>query len=628
MTTSSNSIKKLTDFSHLRKRVAMYLGSDQPHSQSIVLYDKDLRPYVKEITWTPALFTCLREIVDNALDEIVGHGFGNRVDVTFDPDKLVFSVRDNGRGIPIDFDKAHDQYLATMVLTEPRAGRNFDERGEVAGVNGIGSAAVSNTSEWFKVEIVRDGKKFKQTFREGPASATSITIDDPKITPLKSDKTGTYVEFLPSKAVFKSRDLPEEFIRSRVTEVAICNPSLKVYYNGEQIKVRPKQEQTLFPDKKLITIDVNQGTMRSKFWITYGNEGSEHIHSLVNNIPVFNGGVHVDAFRRLFYGNLLTALERESKKRKLSPNRSDIQDGLFIYNITNMTAPNFDSQSKTRLINEEVASVFKTALEDPAFYREVIRKNPDWIADIFERCAERTLRKDSADLRKLNKQAKRQKVEKLNDATGRERQKCILFLAEGDSAISGLTEARNPEIHGGLPLRGKVLNCHPSKSSLKEIASNEALLQITRSIGLSVGERANRYALRYGKVFITCDADEDGKNIAALLVNFFYQLWPELFDPKSEPFIYVFDTPLIIASKGKQRKYWFNDDYDTFDQDTVKGWEITRAKGLAALRKVDWQNVLAAPKVQPIVDDGELEEALSLLFDERRADDRKAWMGI
>lgn len=624
---SKHGIKKKTDYEHIRLRTNMYLGSIEPHTQSIVLYDNEMRPYVQEVTWTPALFTCLREIVDNALDEIVGHGFGNRIDVTFDPEKLIFSVRDNGRGIPIDFDQTHNQYLVTMVLTEPRAGRNFDERGEVAGVNGIGSSAVSITSEWFKVEVTRDGKKFRQTFKEGKNGSKEIVIEEPKITPLSSDKTGTYIEFLPSREVFKSRLIPEDFIRSRVTEIAICNPSLKIFYNGKQIKVKPKQEATLFANQKPISIDINNSGIRSKFWITYGNDGGEHIHSLVNNIPVFNGGVHIDAFRRLFYSNLLSALERESKKRKLNPNRSDIQDGLFIYNITNMSAPNFDSQSKTRLINEEVASVMKAELEDAALYRDIIRKNPDWINQIYERCAERTLKKDNADLRKLNKQGKRQKVEKLNDATGRDRKNCILFLAEGDSAISGLTEARNPEIHGGLPLRGKVLNCHPSKSSLKEIATNEALLQITRSIGLAVGERANRFSLRYGKIFITCDADEDGKNITALLVNFFYQLWPELFDPK-DPFIYVFDTPLIIAAKGKQRKYWYNDNYSTFSQDEVKGWEITRAKGLAALRKVDWQNALANPKVQPIVDDGSLKEALDLLFNENRADDRKEWMGI
>ncbi|RYE97482.1 MAG: hypothetical protein EOO77_38965, partial [Oxalobacteraceae bacterium] len=221
---TTHGIKKKTDYEHIRLRTNMYLGSIEPHVQSIVLYSEDIQPRVVEVTWTPALFTCLREIIDNALDEIVGHGHGNRIDVGFDAEKLIFTVADNGRGIPIEFDKAHNQYLATMVLTEPRAGRNFDERGEVAGVNGIGSSAVSITAEWFKVEIHRDGKKFTQTYREGMPGSKQIDIAKPKITEVKSDKTGTKIEFLPSNEVFKSRILPEDFVRSRVTEIAICNP--------------------------------------------------------------------------------------------------------------------------------------------------------------------------------------------------------------------------------------------------------------------------------------------------------------------------------------------------------------------------------------------------------------------
>ena len=591
----SHGIKKKTDYEHIRLRTNMYLGSVEPHTQTIVTYENS-QPVVREITWTPALYTCLRELIDNALDEIVGHGHGNRIDISFDPETLVMSVKDNGRGIPIDYDKAHKQYLATMVLTEPRAGRNFDERGEVAGVNGIGSSAVAITSEWFNVEIHRDDKKFKQTFREGLPGSKEIDILPPKITSFKSSTTGTFVEFKPSKEVFQSRILPEEFVRARVTELAICNPLLKIYYNGEQIKVRPKPELTLFPNGKTITLEIKEGQFRSKFWICYGRDGGEHVHSLVNNIPTFNGGVHIDAFRRLFYANMLTALEREGKKRKLTPNRSDLTEGLLIFNITNMLAPNFDSQSKTRLINEDVALTIKKQLENDALYKDIIKKNPEWINDIFERCAERTQKKDAAEVAKLAKTAKRSKVEKLLDATSNNRNECILFLTEGDSALSGLVDARDPRIHAGLPLRGKVLNVHPSKSSLREIASNEALRQVAMSIGLTIGERANRYKLRYGKIFITTDADEDGKSICALLVNFFYQLWPELFDP-AKPFLYTFDTPLIIAHKGKQTKYWFNDNYHEFNTEKYKGWEITRAKGLAALVREDWEAMLNQPKL-------------------------------
>ena len=752
----------------------MYLGATTEHIQEIVLYDNCV-PYIKEVAWVPALYTVLREIVDNALDEIVGHGFGNRIDVSYDQDKMIFSVRDNGRGIPIDFDKDNNQYLATMVLTEPRAGRNFEERGNVVGTNGIGASAASNTAEWFKVEIHRGGKKFVQKYHEGNADATSLKIEDPKITNVKSDKSGTYIEFRPSSKVFPSMVLPEEFVKSRVTEVAICNPSLKIYYNGNQIKVKPKQEATLFPNKKPIVIDIKEGSLRSKFWVTYGNEGSEHIHTVVNNIPAFNGGVHVDMFKRTFYNGLINALARESKKRRLSPNRSDVQDGLFIYNITTMEAPNLDSQSKTRLINEEVAAIFKSQLENPDFYKDLIRKNPDWINAIFERCSARTMKKDASELAKLNKANKRLKVEELQDATGRDRSQCICIICEGKSALSGASEARNPEIHGALPLRGKVLNVYGKHlkgtayaQHLKKVAENDALKKVASSLGLTVGQPADRKSMRYGQVYIATDADADGclapdtevhtlkygavridqlrdrfgdepfyvwsrdengvqrpglahspritksvkklyritldngkhidatanhpfmmkdgsyrradelsmgdslspfnyknskhqilsveiieteeatpvwdltvdkyhnfalsngcyvhnSNIAALMINYFYQLWPNLFDPKQKPIISIFQTPYIIAVKGKVRKYWYSDNFTEFKPEDYKGWEITVAKGLGSLQREDWDAVLKNPKLIPIVDDGDLEECLDLLFSPD-ADKRKEWL--
>jgi DNA gyrase/topoisomerase IV subunit B len=201
-------------------------------------------------------------------------------------------------------------------------------------------------------------------------------------------------------------------------------------------------------------------------------------------------------------------------------------------------------------------------------------------------------------------------------------------LISHNSAIAGLVAARDPEIHGGLPLRGKPMNVREEVASA--VLKNEVLAKVMATIGLVPGVRPNRDRLRYGSVYITTDADEDGKNIAALLVNFFYTFWKDLFDPGYPPFIYIFDTPLIIAVKGKVRKFWYNDNIDTFNGDDYKGWEITRAKGLAALKKEDWKQILVNPKLIPITDDGELDQALDLLFnkDKASADKRKVWIGM
>jgi len=615
-------IRKLSDYAHSRAKNEMYFGSRAPHTQDIIVY-KDGTPVLKKLTWIPAIATAVREIIDNALDEIA-HGYGNRIDITHDSKKKTFSVQDNGRGIPIAKDPKYKQHLATMVMSSARAGRNFGERGEVAGTNGIGASCVTFCSEFLKLEIWREKKSFTQKFREGKAR---LIIEEPSIKRIKSDKTGTKITFKLSSKVFNDVSLPEEFLYSRIYEIAVCNPLLKVYWNGTRVKIKPTLEKTLFPNEKPIAIEIKEKGFRSRFFLKSGFQKSgECVHTIVNNIPAFNGGVHIDTFRRLFYGGLLDALSRESKRRKLTPNRTDINDGLLIYNVTNMVAPNFDSQSKTRLINEEVGKIIKTHLDNSKIFKSIISKNKDWIDEIYDRCAARTLKKDAKETAKLSRKVLRNKVPDLIDASGKDRSKCILFLGEGKSAIAGMTMVRDPEIHGGLPLRGKVLNVNGERP--KTVLDNKSLTDIMSSVGLILGQVADRSTLNYGKIYIAHDMDHDGFNIGALLVNFFYTYWSELFDPKQEPYFYVFNTPFIIASKGKDRKYWYAHNHIDFIPEDYKGWKVLRAKGLGTLTAVDWKYSLANPDLYAIIDDGKMKQSLDLIFNSDRADDRKNWIGL
>jgi DNA gyrase/topoisomerase IV subunit B len=619
-------IEKLSEFQHARRRTEMYLGSKDPHTQVVLEYRSE-GPYPTEFTWVPAVFTSFREIFDNAVDEVVAHGHGDRIDISFDPSTYTFVIEDNGRGIPIDFDEGHGRHLATVALCETRAGRNFNDatRGSTRGLNGVGASVVNFVSEYFVADILRDGKHFSQRFEEGGEHV----IKKPSIKPQKKKlpTTGTRIEFKLSEQVFKHRILPESFLRARIFEAALCYPGLRIYYNGERVSAK-SVEKDLFPKRKPIIFTIEEKGFKSQFWLVpdFFENGAEHVHGLVNAIPVFNGGVHIDTFRRNFAAGILTALEGQSKRRRLQPNRSDLVDGMLIYNITQMDAPHFDSQAKTRLINEGVGKIVTNAMDDPDFYKGVIRRNPEWIERIYERCSARTEKKDAADLARISKKNLRAKVENLKDASGMDRSKCILFLGEGNSAISGMVEARKADLHGGLPLRGKVLNVFGVP--MKDVVQNDTLSKIMTAVGLVPGQRVNRHVLRYGKVYIATDADEDGHNICALLINFFYTLWPELFDPQ-KPFLYVFDTPLIIAVKGKERRYWYSDNYHDFNSEKLgSGWEITRAKGLAALKKADWIYSLENPKVVPVIDDGSLAESLNLVFNKGRADDRKDWIGL
>lgn len=621
--------EQLTPYRQVRLRTEYVFGSRDPHTQLVLEYTKD-GPQIVEVSWIPAIFTAFREILDNALDEVITHKHGDRIDITYDQKTMVFSVSDNGNGIPIDFSEKQKQYAATVLLSGLFAGRNYkdlygQERGETRGLNGMGAKGVNFCSEWFQVEIQRDKQNFQQQFKEGEEHI----VEDPMIFPATGRKTGTTIRFKLSEKVFTYMTLPESFVAARIYEVALCYPHLHITFNGKRIQIK-NQVTALFGDSKPITFEIDEPGFKGRFWLVPNFVAeNEFAFSLVNAIPLFNGGTHLDAFRRGFYSGLLTALEKESKKRKLLPNRADVSEGLLIYNIMEMNSPAFDSQAKSRLINENVGSIVKKTLDNPEFFKGIIKKHPEWIEDIYKRCHERTKGKDDAEAKKQAKQNLRQKVAELKDAcAGRSnRDKCILFLAEGDSAVSGLVNARNADIHAGLPLRGKPMNVFGASKS--KIIADETLSKIMNSIGLVPGERANRRNLRFGKVYITTDADEDGKNIAALLVNFFYTCWPELLDPNQTPFIYIFNTPLIIASKGKQqKKYWYNDTYHDFDPEKFKGWDITRAKGLAGLKKEDWKYVLENPQAIPMVDDGRLKDALTLLFDDSKADERKDWIGL
>ena len=610
-------------------RTEIYLGSRSPHTQTVINWNgTSLVP--QEVTWVPSVMTSYRELLDNALDEVISFGYGSRIDINYDESTSTFSVKDDGRGIPIDWDENEHMHKATMVLVHPRAGRNFGERDEIRGMNGIGASAVVQCSQSASVLIYRDGKKFYQTFSEPTEILKELYISEPKITNISTGKTGTTVEVTLSPTVFKHRILPTEFLKARIYEVAANHPSIKFYFNDERITVKQTLEKTMFNNVQFIKIPVINDIFSSVFYIVpnFSEDGNEYTHGTVNDIPVFNGGHHIDVFKKQFFGNLIKALERESKKRDLQPNRTDILNGILIYNTTTMKNATFDSQSKTRLINEEVETWIKSELDDEKLYKKIIKDNKEWIDQIYARCADRTKKKDDSETAKLARKVLRSKVPKLMDATGKDRTKCILLIAEGDSACSSLSSVRDPEIHGGLPLRGKILNVRGKTN--KKVLDTVILQDIMSSIGLVLGQKADRNNLRYGQVWITCDADTDGANIMALLTNFFYLYWPELFDQNQPAFFSVFSTPFIIQEdKKKSRHYWYADDWTSYNPDDWTGCpKPTRAKGLGSLEEIDWANSLENPRLISLFDDDKLSETLDIIFNEDRAMDRKIWMGI
>lgn len=615
-------IDALTPYQQARARPGMWFGSETPTEENLVIFDgKNLN--FDKIEYTPAIATMFREIVDNSLDEI-SKGFGNTLRFTYDEKTLTFTVNDNGRGIPLD--------KVQLVFTSMFSGRNFRDRGEVAGQNGVGAAVAAFTSNIFEVEVWRDNKHLIQKFSENTKDKSDfgpseIIIHEPILKDYKGKNVGTQVKLIPSSIVYKHRILPEKYLKARAWEIAANNPNLKIYWNDELLKTSKTTISTLFANQKPITISINEDDFKSDFYLLpHFSEtlDEEIVHSSVNNIPAWDKqGKHISAFRNQFYNGLLEALKLESKRRKLNPNRSDIAAGLLIYNVTKMKAPTFDSQNKTRLTNQEAEKAIKKNLDGEVEYKKIIKSYPEWIDDIYARCSERTKKVDNLEAAKLAKKMRKAKVDGLLDAVGNDRSKCRLLIGEGDSAVGMIAPARDPKIHGGLALKGKPLNVFDKNA--REVLENDELRDICNAIGLVPGTKANLKDLRYGQVWFATDMDHDGSHICGLLTNFFYKWWPELFDEKN-PYFYAFMTPFIIAQKNKEIKYWYGDNVNEFIPNNYKGWNIRRAKGLGSLEEADWITSLKTPKLIPIVNDGKLEELLSLVFNNERADDRKIWL--
>lgn len=668
MTANTQDIKKLTAHSHVRTRTEMYIGSRGKNTQPTLLHTED-GPFIIPVTWVPALLTSFREILDNSLDEITKSKVKNgTIRITYEPQGMQFTISDNGRGIPIDWDAAEGMHKVTMALTELMAGDNFDdaERKGTAGMNGIGGSTVAHVSQYFNVTVIRSGRpfndivdptkeytdeeldlleanselngykglyEFTQSYGEGAEDDRGrpiLDIDEPNIKKTKETQTGTTIEFSLSPEVFPNLHLPIPLIESLVREIAAANRGLKIYFNGSLVKTKATIIKTLFPTSKtVIEHKVNVLGFVADFYVIPNSveEGTMQ-HGLVNNIPMFDGGEHIKAFKERFALGLIKALEKESKRRKLRPNRGDVEEGLLMYHITRMDGPYFSSQSKTQLINDDVYKIVLNSLSDDVFDK-MIKDYKPWIEEIYARTSQRTNKKDMDEANREAKKNLRKKVAKLDDAhwAGKaiKKRDTILFLSEGDSA-NNMVSVKNNNIHGTLPLRGKILNVSNPKIGAKEVIASQSTADIMNALGLVPGEKATRNNLRYNSVCIAVDMDPDGSQIAALIVNFLFKHWPELFDDPENPFVQIFMTPFIILYKNNQREYFYLDNYDDFDPKDWKGWGIRRAKGLGSLTSIDWANTFAQLRVISIINDKSLAPTLDLLFNKDRADDRKQWM--
>ena len=602
--------KKLDDISHVILRPGMYIGSIKPHTANKWIVEEG-KMTQREITYNPGFLKIFDEIVTNSVDESKREGSKlNIIKVDLDRKTNKVTIWDNG-GIPVVKNTEHDEWIPEMVFSNLKAGSNFDDTEERswAGTNGVGSTLTNIYSKEFNISTCDGKNSFKQTFSNNMRERTQ-----PVIKKAKANHTEiSYITDLEKFGLTEIDDDHYKMIEKRIYDIAACNTGLKIYFNGELININSFEDYI-----KLYTQEYFHEFKKDKTWslaIALSQNGFQQV-SFANTTETYDGGTHVD-----YVMNQIIVSLREFflKKHKVDIKPSELKQHMFLFLDATVINPSFSSQTKEKLITEvkEFGTTFEVSpkLIQSILKSEIVNSILDWIQQ--KKNAE-----DSKLQRDLNKKLTKIKVEKLIDAKGKDRWKYSIGLFEGDSAISAFRKYRTPETMGAFALKGKFVNV--SEITNQKLVQNDEAVNLMASIGLKLGQPIDVKNLRYGRVLIFTDADMDGNAISALLINFFYKYWPDMFERKM---IYKVETPIVVAiPKAKAKKkvlFYTQNEYNTWaEQNDLKQFEIKYKKGLAALVDDEYDDIINRPRLTLITKDEASKGSLETWFG-KSADLRK-----
>jgi len=549
----------------------------------------------------------LWEIVDNAIDE-VANGYGDTVTVTMHKDNSI-SVEDNGRGIPVDKHPTLKVSGVEVVYTQLHAGGKFDNSNYSysGGLHGVGASVVNALSEWLKVEVYKDGKKYFMEFRtetKGKKTKGGVPVK-PLECKGNTKKQGSFVTFLPDKKIFGDVKFDVSVISKRLKELAFLNKGAKIILIDENQKLEEGYKTftynyaeglndfmnyvnngaTTLYDKP-IYIEGQLDTVKLAVSIQHTDGYSENIFSYVNNIPTSEGGTHETglklALTRAFNdcGRKLGFI-KEKEQNLLG---EDFREGITAILAVKMKNVQFEGQTKTKLGNPEAKTEVDNIVYDALiklFETKSFKSSLDKII---------TKAKGAAKVREAAKHAKevaRQKnsidqfnlVGKLSNCTGKNPFLNEVFIVEGDSAGGSAKQARDRTFQAILPLRGKPLNVE--KKRINQVLDNEEIRTIISAIGTNIGSDFNIANLKYGKVIIMADADQDGAHIRAILLTFFYRYMRELVN---DGHVYVAIAPLYKVYNKHKIKYVYDEaDYEAAIKEVGKDYSVQRYKGLGEM---------------------------------------------
>jgi DNA gyrase subunit B len=577
-TYGAEKIQVLEGLDAVRRRPGMYIGSTGPRGLHHLVY----------------------EVVDNSIDEALA-GFCTKIEVIINKDGSL-TVKDNGRGIPVDIHPQFGISTLTIIITKLHAGGKFDSKAYKVsgGLHGVGISVVAALSKLMVVNVMRDGKIYTQSFEMGKPIKDVAVVGE-------TQERGTKITFVPDEKIFETTEFHFETLSSRLRELAFLNKGLEIVlkderdggkenlfkYSGGIVEFVDYLNKNKNPLHKPIYFEKEKEGMSAEVAMQYNDGYIENLFTFANNINTTEGGTHLNGFKAALTRVINKYANEYEPDAKISG--EDVREGLTAVISVKLREPQFEGQTKTKLGNSNVKGIVESIVgeglstflaENPKTAKELIMK----IVTAYK--AREAARKARDIARRKGALTSSSLPGKLADCSNTDPAKCEIYIVEGDSAGGSAKQGRDKTFQAILPLKGKILNVE--KARINKIISNNEITTLITAIGTSIGEEFDISKARYHKIIIMTDADVDGAHIRTLMLTFFFRHMPQLIE---KGYIYIAQPPLYKIKKGKTEKYAYSDtEKDSIVKELGDEAGIQRYKGLGEMNPDQLWETTMEPK--------------------------------